>query len=104
AIRGDLSKNPKAETYLNVAVRESILHQFKYPGKVRGGPPLPAYLLNRRLGPRRNLSILRMQGRIEIEPEDILLAVQDRKLFLEKVLKKTHRLSSEQQILNADDR
>ena len=84
AIRDDLTHSPAA-TYLNVAVRESILHRFEYKPKAAGGPPLPAYMLNRRLGPRRDLSIRRMQGRIEISSKDILLAVSNRDKFLQTV-------------------
>ena len=85
AIRDELSEHHDAEAYLNIAVRESILHRFEYPPKTAGGAPLKAFMLNRRLGPRRNLSISRMQGRIEISCDDLLLAVSDRKAFIERI-------------------
>jgi len=88
AIRDDLNQCPEAFTYLKIAVRESILHRFQYPPKSAGGPPLPAYMLNRRLGPRRDLSIQRMQGRIEIEANHIVLAASDRKKFFAAVTAK----------------
>ncbi len=85
AIRDDLNQCPEANTFLRIAVRESIFHRFQYPPKTPGGPNLPAFMLNRRLGPRRDLSIRRMQGRIEIDARDILLAVSDRKKFFNKI-------------------
>lgn len=85
AVRGDLNGCLEADTLLKIAVRESILHRFQYAPKSAGGPDLPAFMLNRRLGPRRDLSIRRMQGRIEVEPEDIVLAANDRKEFFKKM-------------------
>jgi hypothetical protein len=85
AIRDDLSACPQADAYLKVAVRESMLHRFQYPPKSAGGPNLPSFMLNRRLGPRRDLSIRRMQGRVEIDAGDILLGVQDRRSFFKKI-------------------
>lgn len=85
AIRDDLKQCPEAEILLNIGVRESILHRFKYKPKTAGGPPLPAFMLNRRLGPRRDLSIRRMQGRIELDAPDIILAATDRKKFFDKI-------------------
>jgi hypothetical protein len=88
AVKDDLAQAAEASTILKVAVRESILHRFQYSPKTAGGPPLPAYMLNRRLGPRRDLSITRMQGRIEIESGDIVLAATDRRAFFQKIMKK----------------
>ena len=85
AVRDDLGQCPEAELLLKIAVRESILHRFQYAPKTSGGPPLPAFMLNRRLGPRRDLSIRRMQGRIEVEAGDIILAAQDRREFFQKM-------------------
>lgn len=81
AIRDGLDNNSDASTYIRTAVRESILHRLHYPPKTAGGPDLPTFMLNRRLGPRRDLSITRMQGRIEILAADILVAVSDRASF-----------------------
>jgi len=96
AIRDDLDQCREASTYLKVAVRESILHRFQYPPKTAGGPPLPAYMLNRRLGPRRDLSIRRMQGRIEMEANHILLAASDRKKFFAAIMAKEESEASGQ--------
>lgn len=85
AIRDELKQCPEAEILLNIGVRESILHRFTYKPKTAGGPPLPAFMLNRRLGPRRDLSIRRMQGRIEVEARDIILAANDRRKFFDKI-------------------
>lgn len=97
AIRDDLNQCPEARTFLRIAVRESIFHRFQYPPKTPGGPNLPAFMLNRRLGPRRDLSIRRMQGRIEIDAKDILLAVSDRKSFFNKIIEKMEVEASQQQ-------
>jgi hypothetical protein len=85
AIRDDLQQYPDANVLLNIGVRESILHRFTYAPKTAGGPPLPAFMLNRRLGPRRDLSIRRMQGRIEIDANDVVLAANDRHAFFQKI-------------------
>jgi hypothetical protein len=85
AIRDQLQECPEADTILKIAVRESILHRFQYAPKTSGGPPLPAFMLNRRLGPRRDLSIRRMQGRIEIEAGDVVLAATNRRDFFQKM-------------------
>lgn len=95
AIRDDLQQCPEADTLLKIAVRESILHRFQYAPKTSGGPDLPAFMLNRRLGPRRDLSIRRMQGRIEIEATDIILAASDRVGFFRKLQGK--KVDSERQ-------
>lgn len=86
AVKGNLDDNLEAKTILDVAFRESILHRFTngYKPKTAGGPRLPTYMLNRRLGPRRDLCILRMQGREELDPDDILLAAQTRGDFFAK--------------------
>jgi hypothetical protein len=87
AIRDDLRKHPDVRAYLNVAVRESILHEFSYPPKSPGKGPLPAYMLNRRLGPRRSLSIRRMQGRIEVTADDIRAAIMEPEAFEKRMVK-----------------
>lgn len=83
AIKDELGLHPFAKSILDVAVRESILQRRStdYTPKTPGGPPLPTYMLNRRLAPRRNLGI-RMQGRIEILSSHIELATTDRKSFI----------------------
>ena len=85
AIKDDLALNPFAKSTLDVAVRESILQRrsIDYTPKTPGGPPLPTYMLNRRLAPRRNLGI-RMQGRIEINSSDVYLAATDKKNFMKQ--------------------
>jgi hypothetical protein len=90
AVRDDLTALPEAKALLDVALRESILHKYLtgYGPKTAGGPPLPTYMLNRRLGPRRDLSIRRMQGRIEIEGKSILLAAKDRVEFFQSFNRK----------------
>jgi len=85
AIR-DADSASSATAYLDVAVRESILHPMSYSPKTPGGPRLKTYMLNRRLGPRRSLSIQRMQGRIEVDMSHIGLATTNRKLFVEAVI------------------
>jgi hypothetical protein len=86
--------DPYVEAVLRVCVRESVLQKFSYPPKTAKGGRLPAYILNRRLVPRRSLSALRMQGRIEVTSADVLLALRDRTSFLKKFMPKTY--SSEQ--------
>lgn len=85
SIRDSLDANQHAKLLLDVAIRESILHERDdpYPPKTSGGPPLPTYMLNRRLIPRRDLSP-RMQGRVEMISEDIVLAAADRASFINK--------------------
>ena len=85
AIKDELALHPFAKSILDVAVRESILQRRStdYTPKTPGGPPLPTYMLNRRLAPRRNLGV-RMQGRIEIISSDIDLAATDRKEFMKR--------------------
>lgn len=91
AVRDDLAMRPDVEIFLDVAVRESILHKFYYAGKHSGGSDLPVYMLNRRLGPRRDLSIGRMNGRIELSADDVLRAVSDRKSFMQ-CIKRGHKV------------
>jgi hypothetical protein len=84
AIRGDLNANPTAKALLDVAVRESILHhRADYTPKTGGGQPLPTYMLNRRLAPRIGLG-LRIQGRIEVTPQDVVLAAENPDAFLKR--------------------
>jgi predicted phosphodiesterase len=82
---------PYIEALLRVCVRESVLQKFSYPPKTAGGPRYPAYVLNRRLVPRRSLSALRMQGRVELTAQDIMLALRNRKAFVKKFLPKADR-------------
>jgi hypothetical protein len=88
AIRNGIDSNPTAKAILDVALRESILHRraADYTPKSAGGPPLPTFMLNRRLAPRRGIG-LRMQGRIEVVAEDIVLAAEDTDAFVKKFLK-----------------
>lgn len=83
AIKDDLKNNRFAKSLLDVAVRESILQRrgSDYTPKTPGGPPLPTYMLNRRLAPRRSLGI-RMQGRIEVTSSSVALAATDRRAFM----------------------
>ena len=85
SIKDELHTHPFAKSILDVAVRESILHRRSsdYPPKTPGGPPLPTYMLNRRLAPRRSLGI-RMQGRIEMLSSSVELAANDRKAFMDR--------------------
>lgn len=84
AIKGDVSANPDAKAILDVAVRESILHRrADYTPKTGGGQPLPTYMLNRRLAPWIGLG-LRIQGRIEITPEDVVLAAENADAFVKR--------------------
>ena len=88
AIRGPLETNQHAKLLLDVAVRESILQlrDDPYPPKTAGGPPLPTYMLNRRLLPRRDRSP-RMQGRIEMGAPDIADAATRPEVFTNKYIK-----------------
>jgi hypothetical protein len=88
AIRDGIEGNPEAKSILDVALRESILHRraTDYTPKSAGGAPLPTFMLNRRLAPRRGIG-LRMQGRIEVVSGDIVLAAEDTAAFVKKFLK-----------------
>ena len=88
SIRDDLAVNKHAKLLLDVAVRESILQEREdpYPPKTSGGPPLPTYMMNRRLIPRRDLSP-RMQGRIEMIAQDIVLAATNPEGFNKKFIR-----------------
>jgi len=91
AIRDGIEKNPQAKAILDVALRESILHRraTDYTPKTAGGSALPTFMLNRRLAPGRGLG-LRMQGRIEILSDDIVLAAENTTAFIKKFLKHDH--------------
>ncbi len=78
--------NPFVDNLLNICVRESVLQKFSYPPKTAGKGQLRAYILNRRLTPRRSLSALRMQGRIEMASDDIRLAIRDKQKFVKKFM------------------
>ena len=80
--------DPYVEALLKVCVRESVLHKFYYPSKTAGESPLPTYILNRRLVPRRSLSALRMQGRIEMNSPYIRLAINNSNKFLKRFMPK----------------
>jgi len=90
---------PQARVLLDVAVRESILHEFTYPPKTASGSRVPAYMLNRRLTPRRNLSPRRMQGRIEVTSEDVLLGTRNREAFVAKFMPTPPTPGSDQETL-----
>lgn len=77
---------PYVENLLKVCVRESVLQKFSYPSKTAGKGHFRAYILNRRLIPRRSLSALRMQGRIEMSSDDIKQAIADKKNFVKKFM------------------
>ena len=100
AVRDDLTRSPDVRLYLQIAVRESILHRFRYPPKTAGGPDLPAFMLNRRLGPRRDLSITRMQGRIEVDADDVRRAVTDRREFLQRFVAVKHHATAIQETMS----
>jgi len=76
------------ENLLKVCVRESVLQKFTYPPKTAGQTQLPAYALNKRLVPRRSISALRMQGRIEMTASDIESAVKDRGYLIKRFMPK----------------
>lgn len=80
--------DPYVEAILKVCVRESVLQKFSYPPKTARGGRLQTYILNRRLVPRRSLSALRMQGRIEVTSKDILFALRDSKSFVKEFMPK----------------
>jgi hypothetical protein len=80
--------NSYVDNLLRVCLRESVLQKFYYPPKTAGQAPLPAYVLNKRLVPRRSLSPLRMQGRIEMNATDIERAIKNNKSLLEKFMQK----------------
>lgn len=80
--------SPYVDNLLRVCLRESVLQKFYYPPKTAGQAPLPAYVLNKRLVPRRSLSPLRMQGRIEMTSIDIERAIKNRRSLLEKFMQK----------------
>lgn len=78
--------NPFVDNLLNICVRESVLQKFSYPPKTAGKGHFRAYILNRRLIPRRSLSALRMQGRIEMDSDDIKLAISNMQKFVKKFM------------------
>lgn len=96
SIRDDLTVNQHAKLLLDVAVRESILQEREdpYPPKTSGGPPLPTYMMNRRLIPRRDLSP-RMQGRIEMVARDLVLAATNADGFNKKFIRAKRQSSGE---------
>jgi len=96
SIRDDLTANKHAKLLLDVAVRESILQEREdpYPPKTSGGPPLPTYMMNRRLIPRRDLSP-RMQGRIEMVAQDIVLASTNPDAFNKKFIRAKRQRSED---------
>ena len=97
SIRNDLGANKHAKLLLDVAVRESILQEREdpYPPKTSGGPPLPTYMMNRRLIPRRDLSP-RMQGRIEMVVEDIVLAAMRPDDFKKKFMRVSRKIADDE--------
>jgi len=74
------------DNLMKVCLRESVLQKFAYPPKTAGQASLPAYALNKRLVPRRGLSPLRMQGRIEMTASDIVDAIKNKKSLLDKFM------------------
>ena len=96
SIRDNLAANKHAKLLLDVAVRESILQEREdpYPPKTSGGPPLPTYMMNRRLIPRRDLSP-RMQGRIEMVAQDIVLSATNPEAFHRKFIRAKAQKSDE---------
>jgi len=78
--------NNYVDNLLKVCLRESVLQKFAYPPKTAGQASLPAYALNKRLVPRRSLSPLRMQGRIEMTASDIERAIKNSKYLLQKFM------------------
>lgn len=96
AIRDSLEGHEMAKAILDVASRESILQRRStdYSSKTGGGERLPTYMLNRRLAPWWGLG-LRMQGRIELLADDVVLAAMDSRAFLEKFMKPVERKDKE---------
>ena len=84
----------RLEKVLKLAEREAFLHRKWYRSK-RGNRNLPCYVLNRRLCPHFNLDLSGFQGRIELLPEQLEVALEGPKPFL--ALVKKARPSEEQQ-------
>lgn len=78
--------NPFVDELLRVCVRESVFQKFRYAPKTPGEGRLMTYILNRRLVPRRDLSALRMQGRIEMNANDLSLAISNRQRFIKRFM------------------
>lgn len=97
AVRDSLEANEMAKAILDVASRESILQRRStdYSPKTGGGERLPTYMLNRRLAPWSDLG-LRMQGRIELLAQDVVLAATDSHAFVSKFMKSVNRKDKEQ--------
>ena len=85
SVKGDLLNPSFAKSILDVAVRESILQRrsIDYPSKTHSEGRLPTFSLNKRLAPKGNLGV-KMQGRYEINIEDIELAATNTDAFLNK--------------------
>lgn len=89
AIKGDFEKDPFSKALLRIAVKESILQKrgIDYSAKSGGTKRLPTYVLNRRLAPRYSLPT-KLQGRHELEIQDIKLLATDPALFVRNKSKK----------------
>ncbi len=85
AIKGDLFSPSFSKSILDIAVRESILQRrnIDYPSKTHSEGRLPTFSLNKRLAPKGNLGV-KMQGRYEINIDDIELAATNTDEFLKK--------------------
>jgi hypothetical protein len=72
----------------------AYLHRRWYRSK-RGNRNLPCYILNRRLCPFFNLDLSGFQGRLEIDSEELALAVTDSSQFVRAVFENRKRDRSE---------
>lgn len=100
SVKGDMIKQSFGKALLDVAVRESILQrrEIDYSSKTHGGGKLPTYSLNRRLAPKGQLG-LKMQGRYEIDINQIEVAAKNSKKFIaENKLKVSENKESEQPV------
>ncbi len=85
SVKGAFNEVDLAKTILDVAVRESILQRrmIDYSAKSFDDGKLPTFYLNKRLAPKGNLG-MKMQGRVEISKEDVILAATDPEKFKDR--------------------
>jgi predicted MPP superfamily phosphohydrolase/Cdc6-like AAA superfamily ATPase len=90
AIKGNFNESSFGRAILDVAVRESILQrrEIDYSSKTHGEGKLPTFSLNKRLVPKGRLG-LKMQGRYELDLQQVELAAKDSKKFGELIVKKS---------------
>jgi len=95
SIKENRISDPDLEVVLKKALQECFFQRRWYRGK-SGYEMLECYILNRRLCPRYGLDLSGFQGRIELSPDDLQLAMKDTPKFIKRFKAKEKAVETEE--------